>query len=343
MPNTKLTRILSIDGGGIRGIIPGQILAKLESILQKLDNNPSGRLADYFDLIAGTSTGGILSCIYLCPDEEKPTQPRFSAHEAVELYMDRGDEIFDISLWQKISSGAGILDEKYSADALEDTLADYLGDLKLSQLLKPCLITSYDIRRRHAHFFTQHDARLRESHDFLVREVARATSAAPTYFEASKVKSIDKKTYPLIDGGVFANNPALCAYSEARTINFDVNRKNPKAAEMAILSLGTGSVDTPYYHQNAKNWGVAQWIKPLIDIMMSGVTETVHYQLSQIFDAVERPKQYLRIQSELGAASREMDDASAENLQKLRDAGVESATMNEKELTAFARLLIDNK
>lgn len=343
MANTKLTRILSIDGGGIRGIIPGQILVRLEEILKKLDKNPKAKIADYFDLMAGTSTGGILTCIYLCPENEKSKAPRFTAAEAVELYMDRGDEIFDISLWQKIKSGAGVLDEKYSAEELEEALEDYLADLKLSELIKPCLITSYDIRRRHAHFFTQHDAKTANSHDFLVRDVARATSAAPTYFEAAKVKAMDNMTYPLIDGGVFANNPTLCAYSEARTHNFDGARKKPTASEMAILSLGTGNVDTPYYHKNAKDWGIAQWIKPLIDIMMSGVAETVDYQIKQIYKAVEKPKQYLRIDPDLGLASREMDDASTENLRNLKEAGMESARKMDKELTEFAKLLIANK
>jgi patatin-like phospholipase/acyl hydrolase len=343
MANTKLTRILSIDGGGIRGIIPGQILVRLEEILKKLDKNPKAKIADYFDMIAGTSTGGILTCIYLCPENEQSKAPRFTAEEAVELYMDRGDEIFDISLWQKIKSGVGLLDEKYSATELEEALEDYLADLKLSELIKPCLITSYDIRRRHAHFFTQHDANSASSHDFLVRDVARATSAAPTYFEAAKVKAMDNMTYPLIDGGVFANNPTLCAYSEARTHDFDAARKKPTAGEMAILSLGTGNVDTPYYHKNAKDWGIAQWIKPLIDIMMSGVAETVDYQIKQIYNAVEKPKQYLRIDPDLGLASREMDNASTENLRNLQEAGMDSARKMDKELTEFAKLLIANK
>ena len=342
MSNSKLTRILSIDGGGIRGIIPGQILVSLEKKLQEIDGNPNGKIADYFDLISGTSTGGILACLYLCPESDTSNAARFSAEEAVELYMERGDEIFDVSIWQKIKSGAGILDEKYSANELEDALEDYLKDLKLNQLTKPCLITSYDIRRRHAHFFTQHDAH-KASHNYFVKDVARATSAAPTYFETARVKSMTNITYPLIDGGVFVNNPALCAYSEARNIDFDDSRKKPIAKDMVILSLGTGNIDTPYYYNKAKDWGMVQWIKPLIDIMMSGVSETVNYQLMQIFDAVEKPKQYLRIDPDLGNASREMDDASLENLKALKEAGVASAKKFDKDLTGIAQLLIDNK
>ena len=189
----KFTRILSIDGGGIRGIIPGQILVMLEEKLKKATANENARIADYFDLIAGTSTGGILACAYLCPDQKDPLRPKFTAEEVVNLYLER------------------------------------------------------------------------------------ATSAAPTYFECSKVKSLTNINYPLIDGGVFVNNPALCAYAEVH------NEYEVTARDMAILSLGTGYEKQAYNYNQAKDWGMLGWIKPLISIMMSGVSEVVDYQLRQIY------------------------------------------------------------
>lgn len=341
--NTKLTRILSIDGGGIRGILPGQILVALEDKLQTLDKNQDAKIADYFDLIAGTSTGGILACMYLTPISKKNKRPKFSAKKAVKLYLDRGDEIFDVSFWQKVRSVGGITDEKYSADELEEALDDYIEDLKLSELVKPCLITSYDIKRRKGHFFRSHKAKIEESYDFLVKEAARATSAAPTYFEVARVKSIDKQVYPLIDGGVFVNNPSLCAYSEARTWEFDTNRVKPTASEMMILSLGTGGADKSFEYKKAKDWGAIQWVVPIIDIMMSGVADTVDYQLDQIFKAVEKPEQYLRISPKLFTADSGMDNASAENLEKLRIDGEKNAADFDDKLTAFAEMLIKNK
>ena len=104
-------RILSIDGGGIRGIIPGQVLIALEQKLQQLSGDPNKRLADAFDLIAGTSTGGILTCLYLCPDQGTK-RPKFSAAQAVDLYLQHGDNIFDVSLFKSIESLGGITDEK---------------------------------------------------------------------------------------------------------------------------------------------------------------------------------------------------------------------------------------
>lgn len=331
----RFTRILSIDGGGIRGIIPGQVLVAVEEKLKDRTQNPDASIADYFDLIAGTSTGGILTCIYLCPDSERK-KARFTAREAVELYLERGDEIFDISLWQRIRSAGGVLDEKYNADELEEALKDYFGDLRLSELLKPCLITAYDIRRRKTEFFTQHDARVRKSRDYMVRDVARATSAAPTYFEVARIKSLTNIPHPMIDGGVFANNPALCAYAEART----KLENKPTAKDMAILSLGTGYIKKQYYYKNAKDWGALQWIKPLIDIMMTGVSETVDYQLKQIFDAVGKPDQYVRINDELEYANPEMDDASGENLNALRREGARIARKFEEDIDRFIDKLL---
>lgn len=343
MANQKLTRILSIDGGGIRGILAGQILVSLENKLKTLDNNPDAHIADYFDLIAGTSTGGILTCMYLCPSEKDKSRPRFSAQKAVELYLDRGDEIFDVSFWQKIKSGGGTIDEKYSADELEEALEDYIGDLKLNSLIKPCLVTSYDIKRRKGHFFRSHMAKKNTMYNFLVKDAARATSAAPTYFEVARVKAEDNQIYPLIDGGVFVNNPTLCAYSEARKWTFDKDRKKPTAAEMMILSVGTGGKEIKYEYKKAKDWGAVQWIKPIIDIMMSGVADTVDYQLQQIYDAVGKPNQYLRLEPELFTADSAMDKASAENLEKLKNDGEKNAAAFDDELTKFAKMLISNK
>lgn len=333
----KYFRILSIDGGGIRGIIPGQILVNLEEKLKEKTGKLEARIADYFDLIAGTSTGGILTCLYLCPDEREPDKPRFSARDAVGLYLERGDEIFDVSIWQRITSIGGVVDEKYSAEELEEALKDYFKDLKLSQLLGPCLITAYDIKRRNSYFFNQMDAIAHEKNDFLVRDITRATSAAPTFFQAARIKSETNIPYPLIDGGVFANNPALCAYAEARN-KFEIK---PTAKDMVILSLGTGDIKKPYTYNEAKDWGLIEWVKPLIDILMSGVSETVDYQLRQIFNSVDRENQYLRINEKLIHANPDMDDASQENLDALKEDGTEMAQMFSDKLDEIVKLLTE--
>jgi len=143
----KLTRILSIDGGGIRGILPGQILVLVEEKLRKKTGRHDAKIGEYFDLIAGTSTGGILACAYLCPSEHDPKKPKFSAQDAVNLYLEHGGDIFSISFWHKIRTGGGLLDERFPHKALEKILKKYFGNTHIQDLIKPCLISAYDVEQ----------------------------------------------------------------------------------------------------------------------------------------------------------------------------------------------------
>jgi len=325
--------VLSIDGGGIRGIIPGQILIHVERLLKEIYEDSTYKIADHFDLIAGTSTGGILACAYLLSEYDRP---KYSAEEVVDMYFERGDDIFNIPLFHRMRTLGGVTDEKYPADGLEEALQDYFGDVKLNELLKPTLITAYDIKRRKTKFFRQHNAQDPEN-NFLVRDVARATSAAPTYFEAAKIKSDAMKYYPLVDGGVFANNPAMCAYAEMRSA-FSTDEVKITAKDMMILSIGTGYSKRSYNWDTAKDWGLAQWVKPVLDIMMSGVSETIDYELRQIYDAIAAPKQYLRINGALPAyVDPDMDCVEPENLEGLRRFGNDLFSKHQEALLKFLK------
>ena len=114
---------------------------------------------------------------------------------------------------------------------------------------------------------------------------------------------------------------------------------------MVVLSIGTGNVETPYYYRQAKDWGLIEWAKPLLDILMSAVTETVDYQMHQIFKTVNAPKsqpRYLRIQADLSshpADVREMDNADPANMNRLKEIGTETAQKFDKKLDQFVALL----
>jgi patatin-like phospholipase/acyl hydrolase len=330
MASEQLFRILSIDGGGIRGIIPGLILALVEHYLIKATGNPDARLSDFFDLIAGTSTGGILACAFLLPNDSQ--RPKMTGNEVVDIYMTRGKDIFSIPVFHRLRSAGGFRDEKYPAKGLETALNDYFGETMLTDLLKPCLITSYDVTRREAHFFKQHQAQKRgDARNFKVKDACRATSAAPTYFECALVNSASQVAYPLVDGGIIVNNPTMCAYAEA------VEAFGKKAAEMAILSIGTGFANTEYRYDDVKNWGLMHWPGPLIDMMMTGVSETVDYQLRQMFRATQKEKQYLRINTRLSVdINPDMDDTTDKNLNGLFRLGTETYQNMETQIKAFA-------
>lgn len=337
----KKIRILSIDGGGIKGIIPATILMYMEQMIQEKTGREDARLCDYFDMIAGTSTGGILTCAYLTPslDPEKNGRP-MAAEEALNLYLKRGGDIFDLPASRKIRTAFGIAEEKFSAKNLEKNLKEKFGQRRLSELLKPCLITSYDIENRSAFFFNQLNASKQESRDFDVWEVARATSAAPTYFEPALIDSEIDCDFPLVDGGLFANNPAMCAFVEAHKTAFsevfeDENKPDyPACSDIMMVSIATGSVKKSYPYKKMKRKGAAGWVRPVIDIMMSASSETVDHQLQQLFNTCQDPEDpsYYRLNPDLCDADSAMDNVAPENLEALHQAGLQFITKNPRVL-----------
>jgi uncharacterized protein len=347
---TKKACILSIDGGGIRGILPGVIVSYIEGQLRKKEGDHV-RISDYFDLIAGTSTGGILTTLYVAPDEKG--RPKYTADQAVELYLNNGGKIFSLPFYRKLLNPFGIRKPKYPFANIEKLLKNYLGDLELSQALKPCLITSYEIFQRKTIFFNMVDT-LKSDKDlrnFLLRDIARATSAAPTYFKPALIKSKFGSPYYLIDGGVFANNPAMCAFAEANTSKFSqiLNRSDkpdyPLAPDIIMVSIGTGSQGEPYYYDKAKHWGVVGWLQPLIDILMSGNSETVHYELVHLFSKSNPTKQgqYFRLEPKVETASSKMDLATDKNMLALQEAGKMFVSENYETIDQIIDLLIANK
>jgi len=256
----KTFKILSIDGGGIRGSIPALLMAEIE----RRTRQP---ISQSFDLIAGTSTGGVLALGLVVPGEDD--QPRYTASECIAFYEEEGPRIFERSLWRAAASLASLRDEKYPSEPVEAALAKYFGDTMLSEALTDVLITSYDIERRIPWFFRSSRARERPDYNFPMKAVARATSAAPTYFEAARVETHDGSNYyPLIDGAVFANNPTMCAY-------IDAVQRYPGYDDYLVVSLGTGEYTRRFPYDEAKDWGLIGWVRPIIDILQHGVNETV--------------------------------------------------------------------
>jgi patatin-like phospholipase/acyl hydrolase len=344
-PEKKYIRILALDGGGVRGILPGQMLAKLEHKLQARTGDPEKRLADYFDFFAGTGTGGILSCAYLTPVKDKMRTPRFSASQIVDFYIKYAGTIFNDTLDHKIITLGGFLDEKYNAEGLEKTFIDHFENIQLSHLLKPCAITAYDIYRRRGHLFTQHTAS-KPSADFYVRDVVRATSAIPTYFECKEVMSLSGVSYPLIDGSIFANNPALCAVAEASKLFFATRARKQQAtlANMLILSLGTGLPKVQYSYDDVKNWGLAKWTRPLQRMSASANAEAVDYQLQQLYAATGASNQYLRINPELPVdVAADIDNVQPQNLQALKELGDATFEALEDKLDTFVSLMLEEE
>lgn len=334
----SVKRILSIDGGGIRGIIPALVLVELERILQQKSNNPKARIADYFDLFAATSSGAILTSILLFPDESG-LKPKYSAKDAVDLYIIHGSKIFETNFLSKVLADVGFISEKYTPKNMEAIFNDYFGETKISQLLKPCLITAYNIELRKAHFFRQHVARQKgDTKDFYVKDACRATSAAPSYFRPAEIFSLSNTRYPLIDGGIVANDPILTAVIEAARLS---ETNNP--ADKIILSLGSGINSKAYQYDIMRSRAAIRTVPYLLDMMMSSSSEVNQFIIKQIFKANHRSEYYLRINpTNLSSIDEKIDNASLKNISKLKALGERLATENSEDLERLVNYLLQS-
>ena len=303
-------RVLSLDGGGIRGIIPALVVAHLE----RKTGAPASEL---FDLIVGTSTGGILALGLALQNNEG--QPLLAAKRMVALYERHGAEIFERSLWRKLRTAGGLFEEAYSHEALEKILHKYFGDKKMRDCGTPVMVTSYDIERRKTVFLKSWHA---DHSELLCAEASRATSAAPTYFEPVNLHWAEQSR-TLIDGGVFINSPAVSAYAEARKLFPD--------EPIAMLSLGTGELTRPIPYDEARTWGSALWVMSLLDCMFDGASKAADHQMRLFLG-----DHYLRLQTQLHYASDDMDDASRGNIRNLKQTAKD---LIEREAGALHRFL----
>lgn len=260
--------ILAIDGGGIRGAIPAAFLSRLEQ-------ETGHRASELFDYIAGTSTGGILA---LGLGLQRPGQALpYSAADLTALYLNEGRNIFSRNLFHEVAALGEIAGPKYPEDGVDGVLKKYFAGTHLSDARTNLLVTSYETEKRCPFFFRSWQAKVFDSHNFEGWQVARSTSAAPTYFPPFKAKAADGNTYSLIDGGMYANNPAMCAWVEA-------HNKFPDS-EIMIVSLGTGNECKKVSYDDAKGWGLVGWAPHLIDIIFDGVSDTVEVELHELLNS----------------------------------------------------------
>ena len=343
----KETRyILTIDGGGMRGIIPARVISHLSQMLKEMgDERP---FYSHFDLIAGTSTGGFLAAGLSCPrecsnleaDENEETMVshvekdggffrktyrkvedgmirRAPDPEMLEkLYSEEGWRIF-----QKppLSLFGPIFQDKYDYRNLERFLYETFGDTGIDELLTPTAMISYETKSGSPYVFRSYD-----DHGFKLREALRATSAAPTYF--APVELSDRLTgekIVCIDGGVGANNPSMLAYLEAKKLY-------PEADEFRMLSLSTGK--GPYSFDPTKSGGgFTGWASSI-----TKVYSTAQETLSRIYADAMPDMKILRVFSNELEKRISLDDVSRESIAMLEDAGEKVFLNQEDEIRAFA-------
>ncbi|MDE0681705.1 MAG: patatin-like phospholipase family protein [Candidatus Poribacteria bacterium] len=316
-----MKKILSLDGGGIRGIIPARVLQSIEEELEC-------RIADIFDLIVGTSTGGILA---LGLSKGGGDQKSHSAKALVKIYDTYRTVIFDPSV-RDARDETTLVDEviqlldleqlqafsnkKYSDVGLNSVLNKYFKEATLQDVQNDIkvMVTCYDIQARSPVFLKNWYPQYRV---LRMKDAARATAAAPTFFEPIKLH-IGGTPHVLVDGGIFVNTPTVSAYAEAKSIY-------PDETDFFLLSLGTGSFTRPFSYEDARGWRKYQWVSPLIDCIMDGQQDAANYHMRCLLE----PKNYYRFTAELDDDTDEMDNVSDENIGRLRQKAAEITNRND--------------
>ncbi len=325
--------VLSIDGGGIRGVIPAVILRKLEEALAA--RGLPTALERHFDLICGTSTGGIIAAGLTTPHPAGGDRSALNATDLVALYKEDGARIFTSSWWRRMTSL--FRDAAYDPTTLEAMLQERLGEARLADARTGVAMTAYDIDDRRAVFMTNTPG---DPEDYPVWAAARATSAAPTYFPPAQVRlrrNGEPATRTLVDGGVFVNDPVFSAFVEARKHGF-------AAADVHIVSIGTGYETRPYPYEETRHWGLIDWLKPsnatpILSIMMHGQASSAAYLADKLLNADAEAPRYARLDMKLVAPAKdELDDTSPENLDALEDLAL-AHLETEAGRTAFERVL----
>ncbi|KAK6116252.1 hypothetical protein DH2020_050048 [Rehmannia glutinosa] len=331
----NLITILSIDGGGIRGIIPGILLAYLESQLQELDGE-NVRLADYFDVIAGTSTGGLVTTMLTAPD--KNNRPLYAAKDIVPFYLEHTPKIFPQPRGPfagLISMMKGFQGPKYDGKYLHSLTRKMLGNTRLHETLTNVVLTSFDIKKLQPAIFSSYTAPEDSTMDALLSDICISTSAAPTFFPPYYFENKGSK-FNLIDGGVVANNPTLVAISEVTRETFNKNPdffpiKPMDFGRFLVISLGTGAPknEEKYDAKSAAGWGIVGWLyvtpSPLLRAYNQANGDMVDFHNAVVFQALHSQHNYLRIQDDnlTGDDLVSMDIATKENLENLVKVGEE--------------------
>lgn len=270
-----MKKILSIDGGGMYGVIPAEVCIAIEEKLGK-------SLKETFDLFVGTSTGSLI-CSAALQGLKGANSFGMSAKEIMTVYLDSAKKIFGKDAKNHLQLNIPILNEgkypKYSSQGLEDVVNSVFGAITSGSRMErseKLIITSYNTHKREPHLFTSWG----EDKQIEIKQAVMASSSAPQTHPQYK---INDSLYT--DGGVFAGNPALIAYSEAKAKWGD--------EDMVLVSLGTG-ITTYKTESNPPGDDIKWWIKNIFKIILDGQEESTHNALTKIASKPENKLQYFR-------------------------------------------------
>lgn len=303
----KAYNILTIDGGGIRGIIVLKQLVKLEELLDM-------PLYKAFDLISGTSTGGIIAILLSCG---------YSAKDVLNFYVSHSKNIF-----KKRFLRFGLFRPKYDDTYFNEVIKKYINETKLSESCTDSITIGYNMSTRDKLIFNSMLAKSNKMNNYNLTDVIRCTASAPTFFKPVLLN----KNY-IIDGGLVINNPSLLCYDYIINSDIEYDKLN-------ILSFSTGTQEKKL--KTKLFGGLLNWIKPTIQILLTEQAQMTHYHLSQLYKKY-KPGTYTRCESVIIYSDGQIDNADCENINNMLNDGVLSVDMNLEKLQIFSEILLNEK
>jgi predicted acylesterase/phospholipase RssA len=330
----------------MRGIIPTRICVELE----RMTGQP---IADLFDIVAGTSTGALVTLALVRPDKEG--RPAYSAEDVLRLYIEDGPVLFPqvqlrrltkVGYWgqrrQDAYQRVGAMvapkefgNARYRAQGLERTLKKAMGDAKLSEALADTVVPCYEWKAGRTMVFRSRTAKSGETPDLLMREVARGTTAAPTFFPPLKLTLSDGQEVVLIDGGMAANNPVTVALHEA----FVQQSLSGERRDMHVVSLGTGRPpeDVPTF-QELWSRGWLSLGMGMLGVVFDGTSE-INDELSRELIATKPGSRYWRLNTDIRGARLAMDDPSDSQITGLLRLAKRLIQQNREQLEEICNVL----
>lgn len=312
-------KVLALNGGGVRGLFTITLLAELEAIIEKREKLENVKIGDYFDLITGTSIGGILA-LGLASGK--------SARELKQAFEDNAQHIFPLKRFKQKKWWNLLRRSIYESEPLYETVKSMIGDtIKFEDLNKRVMITSVNLSTGRPKFFkTPHNPMFTFDREIRLIDAAMATSAAPTYFKPHYIEKLD---HYFADGGLVANNPSFVGIREV-LIDMKKDFPNAKPEDVKILNIGTLSEDyciSPATLSNKCGKGYLGLWNMGERIVLTTMTANQHLQrfmLLREFKALNIEKNYVEIDETIpneAASEITLDNASESSLKSLRGMG----------------------
>lgn len=311
---------LSIDGGGVRGVIPAVILTEIEKKTNR-------SICDLFQSgLTGTSTGGLIALGLAArkstdPNDANYNKPLFTAEELVNFYSGESQNIFPTeetsccySCWVSFLCCLcckGICSAEYDNEYLQQRLKEIFGERKLSDSLVPVQVVAFDLTRNAPVYFSTLD-----TPNVLMKDAALATTAAPTFFPAHSFKE-GIVSYTCVDGGVFENNPVSAALQQAISFYDKKYKTLINYYDFILVSLGTGHSSVSLDIAGLSDAGKLKWAPNVVEIAITGTSTAADKHMRDLYTARKVNDNYFRLQVSIPESNSKLDDSRKSNLDTL--------------------------